>query len=203
MLTCNEISSLVIDTLRKQADGQNIAVLSLYCDYQARKVQSTVNIIGGLLGQVTLALGATAIPGEIKKSFEEARKGGGQGLRLPEMLKLFVKVISSIGRVYICVDAVDELLENDRSEFLRALPQIIREAPNTRLFLTGRPYIRGELDKHLKKGVRVIHIVADQGDITRYLSQKMDGDDDRDPGLMTESLKNEITKTILEKASGM
>jgi len=200
MLTCNEISSLVIDTLREQASGQNIAVLYLYCDYQARKDQSAVNMIGGLLRQVTL--GANTIPGEIKNSFEEARKRGGQGLRLPDTLKLFVQVISSIERVYICVDAVDELLAHDRSEFLRALRQIIQDAPNTRLFLTGRPYIRGELKKHLTKGAYVIHIVADQRDITRYISQKMDEDDDRDPELMTENLKNEITKTILEKASG-
>ena len=54
MLTCNEISSLVIDTLREQASGQNISVLSLYCDHQARKDQSAVNMIGGLLRQVTL-----------------------------------------------------------------------------------------------------------------------------------------------------
>jgi len=97
---------------------------------------------------------------------------------------------------------VDELLAHNRSEFLRALRQIIQDAPNTRLFLTGRSYIRGELKKHLTKGAYVIHIVADQGDITRYLSQKMDEDDDRDPELMTENMKNEIRKTILEKASG-
>ena len=188
MLTSNEISSIVIDTLREQAREQNIAVLSLYCDYRARMDQSAVNMIGGLLRQLTL--GSTRIPGEIQNAFEESKNGGGQGLRLSEMLKLFVKVINPIERVYICVDAVDELPPRDRLEFLRALRQIIQEAPNTRLFLTGRPYIREELDKHLTKGAHIIHIVADQGDIARYLSQTMGEDDYRDSGLMTESLKH-------------
>ncbi|CUS14176.1 unnamed protein product, partial [Tuber aestivum] len=156
------ISSLVIDTLREKARGQNIAVLPLYCDYQARKDQLAVNLIGGLLKQV--ALGATRIPGEIQSAFEESQQEGGQSLRLPDMVKLFVKVIRPIERVYICVDAVDELLPGDRSGFLRALQKIIQDAPNTRLFITGRPYIRGELDKHLAKGAHVIHIVADRGD---------------------------------------
>ena len=191
----------MIDTLREQTDGRNTAVLSLYYDYQTLKDQSVVNKIGGLLKQVTLR--ATKIPGEIKDSFEESRMRGGQGLRLPEMLKLFVKVISSIKRAYICIDAVDELLAYGRSEFLRALRQIVQEAPNTRLFLTGRTYIRGELEQNLTKWVPSIHIVADPGDIARYLSQKMDEDGDRDPGLMTENLKNDIAKNILEKASGM
>jgi len=201
MLTSNKISSLVVDTLREQTRGQNIVVLSLYCDYQAQRDQSVVNMIGGLLRQVVL--GAPSVPGEIKSAFDESKRGGGQGLRLQEILKLFVKTINSIGLVYICVDAVDEVWRQHRSEFLRALRQVIQDAPNVRLFITGRPYIRGELDKHLTKGAYIIHIAADQGDIRRYLSQKIDDDDDQDPGLMTEDLKNDIMKTILEKASDM
>jgi len=158
-------------------------------------------MIGSLLGQV--ALRAARIPEEIQSAFEDAKKGAGQGLRLPDMLKLLIKVIGSMKRVYICLDAVDELLPRDWPGFLRTLRQIIHDSPNTRLFLTGRSYIRGELDKHLTKGAHVIHIVADQGDIAKFLSQKMDEDDDRNPGLMTEGLKNDIKETILQKGSGM
>ena len=201
MLTSNKISSLVIDNLREQTHGQNIAALALYCDYQAQKDQSAVNMIGCLLRQV--ALGKPRIPDEIRSAFDESRPGGGQGLRLADMVKLFVKTISSIELVYLCIDAVDEVLQQHRSEFLRALRQIIQDAPNVRLFLTGRPYIRGELDKHLTKGAYIIHILADQEDITRYLSEKIDHDHDQDPDLMTEDLRGDIMKTMLEKASEM
>jgi len=201
MLTRNYFSSLVIDTLCEQAYGHNIAVLSLYCDYQALKDQSAVNMIGGLLRQV--ALGPAGIVGEIQNAFDRSRQGGGKGLRLPEMLGLFVKTISSLERVYICTDAIDELVPQHRSEFLRALRQITQEAPNTRLFLTGRPRVRGELDKHLTKGAYIIQIVPDQGDIAKYLSKVMDDDGGRDPDLMTENLKDDIMKTMLEKASEM
>jgi len=201
MLTRNYISSLVIDTLCKQARGQNIAVLSLYCDYQAQKDQSAVNMIGGLLCQVVL--GAAGIAGEIKNAFDSSRQGGGKGLRLQEMLELLVKTIGSLKRVYICIDALDELVPEHRSEFLRALRHITQEAPNTRLFLTGRPHIRGELDNHLTKGACTIHIVPDQGDIARYLYRRMDDARARDPDLMTENLKNDIMRIMLKKASGM
>ena len=160
-----------------------------------------MNMIGSLLKQI--ALGAVGMVGEIKNAFEKSRQGGGKGLRLPEMVGLFAKTIGSLERVYICVDAMDELVPHYRSEFLRALRQIIQEAPNTRLFLTGRPHIRAELDKHLTKGAYTIHIVPDRGDIARYISQKMDVDDDQDPDLMTENLKNDIMETMLEKASEM
>ena len=199
MLTRDLISSLVIDTLLKQTRGQNVAVLSLYCDYQAQKNQSAVNMIGGLLRQVTL--GAPRVPSEIKSAFEESKRGGCQGLRLPDMVKLFVMAIRSIDLVYLCVDAVDEVLPQHRPDFFRALRQIIRDAANVRLFLTGRPYIGGEVDKHFMKGACIIQIVADQRDITQYLSQRMD--DDQDPDLMTENLRNEIVETMLENTSEM
>ena len=160
-----------------------------------------MNMIGSLLRHI--ALGTVGNVGEIQKSFEKSRQGGGNGLRLPEMLELFVKTMGSLERVYICVDAIDELLPQHRSEFLRALQHIIKEAPNARLFLTGRPHIRGELEKCLTRGAYTIHIVPDQGDITRYISRKMDDDDSRDPDLMTESLRNDIMKIMLEKASDM
>ena len=156
-------------------------------------------MIGSLLRQIVL--GAVGIPGEIRNAFDKSRQGGGKGLRLVEMRELFVKAINSYERVYICVDAMDELLPQHRPEFLRALQQIIQEAPNTRLFLTGRPHIRGELDKHLTREVHTIQIVPDQEDIAQYLSRKIDDDDD--PDLMTENLKNDIMKTMLERASEM
>ena len=201
MLTNNKISALVVDTLRKQTRGQNVAVLSLYCDYQAQKDQSVVNMIGALLRQV--ALRVPMIPREIKSAFDESKQEGGERLRLPDMVKLFVKAIDSLELVYMCVDAVDEVLRECRPDFLRALRQIIRDTPNVRLFLTGRPYIRGELDNYLTKGVNVIQIVADPGDVTEYLSQRIDDDNHQDPHLMTEELKNDIMRTMLEKASEM
>ena len=201
MLMSGEISSLVIDSLRKQTRGANMVVLSIYCDYQTQKDQSTVNIIGSLLSQV--ALGASQIPSEIQRSFELGR-GGRHTLQLSDMLELLVKTVSSIERVYICFDAMDELFPQNRSELLRTLQQIIRDAPNIRLFLTGRPYIRGELDKYLTKEAYIIPIVADQSDIARYVSREIE--DDEDDGyldLMPDDLKHDILKTMQEKASEM
>jgi len=201
MLMSGEISSLVIDSLREQTCGENITVLSFYCDYQTQKDQSAVNIIGSLLSQI--ALGARKIPSEIQRAFELKQRGL-QALRLPDMLKLFFETVSSVERVYICFDALDELLPENRSELLRALRQIVRDAQNIRLFLTGRPHIRGELDKYLTKGAYTVHIVANQGDIERYVSRRMeDDDDDGDPDLMPDDLKNDILETMLEKASEM
>jgi len=199
MLIRNKISSLVIDTLYEQARRAGVVVLFFYCDNRAHESQSAVNIIGSLLRQ--FALGALGIPEGIHSAFEESRQGGGKGLKLLDMVELFVKTISSIERAYICIDAADELLPQDRSEFLNALGQIIREVPNTRLFLTGRPHIRGEIEKRLTDGTYSINVVVDQGDIARHLSRKMDDDNARDEDVMTEDLKSDIMGGMSETSS--
>ena len=201
MLTGNKISSLVIDTLRKRIGEQNIAVIFLYCDYQAQKDQSAVNMIGSLVRQA--ALREPTIPSEIKDAFDKSKREGGDGLQLPDMVKLFVKVAGHTEVVYLCVDGVDEVLPQHRFEFLRALREILQDAPNVQLFITGRPYIRAELDKHFTKKACAIHILADRGDMTRYLTRKINDNYDQDPGLMTEDLKNNIMTTMVEQASEM
>ena len=199
ILTSGKISSLIIETLRNRAGGQNIAVLGLYCDYQVQGEQSAVDMIGGLLRQVVW--GGEEIRDEIRSAFNESKRRGGQRLHMRDLLRLFIKVVSSIDRVYICVDAVDELLPKNRAEFLRELWRIIQDAPNTRLFLTARLCVQAELLKHLGGVPYVMKIVADQGDIARYLRYMIDNDGDLD--LMNENLKDDIIRTMSKKASEM
>ena len=144
-----------------------------------------MNMIGALLKQVVA--GQADIVGEIKYYFNESKKLGGQGLRLADMVNLFVKASRSFERVFICIDAVDELLAKDRPDFIRALRQIIDGAPNIRLLLTSRLHVRVELNKHLSDRAYIIQVEADQGDITRYVQLKID--DDPHPGAMSEHLK--------------
>jgi len=97
MLTSNKISSLVINTLRKQNRGQNICVIFLYCDYQPEKGQSAVNMVGSLVRKA--ALRAPLIPSEIKSAFGESKQEGGDGLQLPDV----AKGVSSEVLVFLCL----------------------------------------------------------------------------------------------------
>jgi len=156
-------------------------------------------MIGALLKQAVA--GQAQTPSEIKYHFKESRKLGGQGLHLADMVNLLIKASRSFDRVFICIDAVDELLAKDRPHFIRALRHIIDGAPNIRLLLTSRPHVRVELNKHLACRAYIIQVEADQGDITRYVQLKID--DDPCPGLMSEDLRKGIMKTMLKKTSGM
>jgi len=62
---------------------------------------------------------------------------GGRGLQFSGILKMF-QAIAVTGRIFICVDALDECVPENRMVVLESLGQILQGSPNTRIFMTGR-----------------------------------------------------------------
>ena len=138
-------SSLVIDTLLKQADGDSVAVAYVYCDFSAGNMQSTSTVLGSVLRQVVGALAET--PEWVQQAFERAkRQADGCGLLLLEILDTLTKSLEGFEQSFICIDALDEFPIKHRAQLWDSLQRVVRECPSTRLFLTGRPQIRTEVE---------------------------------------------------------
>jgi len=190
----SDTSSLVVDKLCDAARERNIAVSCFYVDFAAREEQSPTNILGSLLKQIVDGL--ERIPDEISRMFQEHKKViGGRGLRVPEIVKLLQNV-TSLRPTFICVDAMDECVEKHRHEVLASLQQIIGESPNTRIFLTGRRHIRGEVDRHLGGRTRVLSIKPNPDDIVGYVRMRLTKDTSLER--MDGGLEDEIIKGITE-----
>jgi len=190
----SDTSSLVVDKLCDTARERNIAVSCFYVDFAAREEQSPTNILGSLLKQIVDGL--ERIPDEISRMFKE-HKGviGGRGLRVPEIVKLLQNV-TSLRPTFICVDAMDECVEKHRPEVLDSLQQIINKSPNTRIFLTGRWHIRGEVDRHLSGRAIVLSIKPNGDDIVGYVRMRLSKDTSLER--MDGGLEDEIIKGITE-----
>ena len=135
----------------------------------------------------------------IREAFRKAkREFGGRGLLLPDMVEILKKSITSLPRLFICIDAVDECTPKHRRDILDAMQEIVRVSPNTRVFLTGRPHINDEIVKHFAQAVR-IPLSPRKGDIESYLEMRLDGDPD--PNTMDDELRTDIMKIIPEKIS--
>ena len=133
----------MIDSLCDQAGGKGVAVVGFYCDFLAQQEQSATSMLGAILKQLVLR----GIPEHIREAFQKAKKEfGGRSLRIPDLVEI-LKTITSLLRVYICIDALDESTPKHRRELLESLRGIIRVSPNTRVFLTGRPHIDDEITK--------------------------------------------------------
>ena len=191
-------SSLVIDRLCDQARGKNAAVVGLYCDFLSQQEQSTINVLGAILKQLA---NRGDIPEHIQEAFQKAKEEfGGRGLRLPDMVQILKKTIASLQRIFVCIDALDELALKHRRELLESLREIAQGSPNVRIFLTGRPHIHDEIVECFSKAVK-IPISPTQDDIKSYLMMRLKGD--TTPKAMDDELWADIMRVIPEKISEM
>jgi len=176
-----------------------MAVTCFYFDYAARKDQSATSMLGSLLKQ--MVSGIERIPEEISRAFEERRKAiGGSGPQLVDIVRM-LQLTTSSRPTFIVIDALDECAEVQRVKIFDSLTQILEKSPGTRVFVTGRPHIRDEIERRLSGRVRSVSIVPRKDDIVAYIRARLD--EDPNPEAMSGILATEILQQIPEKLSGM
>ena len=192
LLTPRGGSSVVVDYLCNQAIEKDLAVACFYYDFASREAQFPTNMLGSLVKQLLSGLGA--IPVEIAQIFRGQRKViGGRKLQVPDIVKM-VATVASLQPTFICVDALDECVPKHRVEVLDALGQILQRSPSTRMFMTGRPHIRREVERGLGGRVTSISIKPRDCDIVTYLRTRLRKD--LTPEVMNSGLEDDIIKGI-------
>jgi len=200
-LTSYNFSSLVIDTLCDGAGvaGGDIALACFYFDSMAQGEQSAASVLGALLKQIVG--GFRQIPKEITDAFQRHKRFiGGRKLQLPEIVKM-LGIFSSRHPTFFCLDGVDECAAPDRAKILLSLRDIIKMSPTTRVFLTGRPHVGGEVGKYLAGTVTLVPVNPREDEVTQYIHTKLAEDTSSDE--MDERLESEIVKKLLETFSEM
>jgi len=184
VLTSRDVSSLVIDRLCDQARGQNVAVACFYFGFAARREQSSTSMLGAILKQVFGGL--EEVPREISQTYEDQKKViGGRGPQLSDIAKM-LQTTSSERLTFICIDAMDECVPEHRIKILDSLDQILQKSPGTRIFMTGRPHVQGEIQNRLSGQVASIPITPRKGDVIGYLRTRLK--EDTNPDAMDSSL---------------
>jgi len=199
VLTSLDTSSLVVDRLSDRARGQNVAITCFYFDFAARKEQTATSILGSLLKQIVS--GMEKVPEEISRAFRDQKMAvGGCGPRLADIVKM-LQAITSSQPTFICIDALDECVGVQRFKVLDSLKQILEKSPGTRIFMTGRPHIRSEIEKRLAGRAISLSVCPSKDDITTYLHARLG--EDETPDAMDESLEADILEKIPKNMSEM
>jgi len=188
----------VIDTLRDEAGKEGIAVAGFYCDFHSQQQQTITNTLGAILKQL---VGGGDTPEYLREAFEQGGGGyGGRGPQLAMLMGLLRITIASLPQVFICIDALDECLPKRLLELLESLRDVVRESPNTRIFLTGRPHVGEAVRRYFTQAV-VIPIRPNPDDIRNYLEMMLERD--QEPEAMNSNLRADIVRMIPEKISDM
>ena len=190
----------MIDTLCDGIGDDNVAVAYVYCDFSTPNAQSTSTVLGSLLRQVVGAL--AQIPDNVQTAFERSkRQVDGCGLRLREIMEMLIKSLSSLKWGFICIDALDEFPPKCRPQLWEFLQHVVRQCSNIRLFVTGRPHIRDEIEKYFPGAAGMLPISPSKDDIGLYLRMRLERDPEFDG--MDDDLRADIVRVIPESIAGM
>lgn len=153
-----------------------------------------MNILGVIVKQLLAHL--SEIPLGILEIYE-ARVKQENALSLPDAEKFLDITCEQFSRVYICLDALDEL--QDQRSLLMTLQA---RSSSIQLYITGRPHVRVTVEMHIKEK-REIPIVAHDHDIRQFIDYEIGGPNDIEPDAMDEKLRVDIQDKIIESAKGV
>jgi len=199
VLTSRDDSSLVVDWLCGWTKGQHTAVACFYFDFAARKEQTTTCMLGSLIKQMIDR--TEGVPEEVWQALRQQKDAvGGRRPPLDDIVTLLQHITSS-QRTFMIIDALDECTTEQRYQLFDSLREILEKSPDARIFMTGRPHVRAEIETRLAGQVTSVSISPIRGDIVRFLRTRLSRDET--PDAMNESLEAEILEKIPGSVSEM
>jgi len=199
VLTGCDDSSLVVDRLRDQARGKNTAVASFYFDFAIQKELTATAMLGSMLEQIIN--GMETLPEDISRGLKELLSTiYVDEPQLVDIMKILQLITFSLP-TFMCIDGLAECVGVQRVRIVDLLKQILEKSPGTRIFVTGRPEIRAEIEERLAGRVISVSVCPNKDDIITYLRARLA--EDETPDAMDEGLVAEILERIPENISGM
>jgi len=199
VLTCCDDSSLVVDRLCDRIRGQRTAVTCFYFDFAARKEQTATSMLGSLLKQVIS--GMERVPEDISRALQEQKRAvSGRKPQLADIVKM-LQLITSSQPAFMVIDALDECTAVQRFRLFDSLKEILEKSLGVRVFVTGRPHIRAEIERRLAGRVISVSVGPTRDDIIRFLRIRLS--EDETPDAMDETLEADILEKIPGNISEM
>ena len=192
-------SSVVIDDIYSQLiNYPDTGIAFLYADYKDQSNQTLVHILGSFLRQF-LNTAKEPILDEVIQKLHDIRDKG-KKVETEDILALLKLQLHHLKRMFICIDAIDELDPKVLQQLFNALKGLVSN--NTRLFFTGRSHVESEVQKYFQVVEKnKVTISASQQDIQEFVGKQII--DDLNPDAMDEVLAKDIVDAIIQKSQGM
>ncbi|EXJ70464.1 uncharacterized protein A1O5_06533 [Cladophialophora psammophila CBS 110553] len=191
------LASIVIDSLERYFEYENVAIAYIYCSYEDQDNQTATNLLASLLQQLVRKAS------NVSENIISVYKSHAPRQTRPS-LDIFSTLLRSearrLSKVFVVIDALDECSKNNGTR--RSLVEEIRKLqPSIQLLTTWRHDAAIERES---KSVTHIEVRASDQDIRRYIENRIKRADrlvlhaKNDP-----SLQDTIVHTISEKGKGM
>ncbi|KAK1479142.1 ankyrin repeat protein [Colletotrichum tamarilloi] len=185
------LSSIVIEHLKRRFEGNStVGVSFMFCNFRRHDEQTPRNLLASILKQLYCTT-----PEECEE-VENTYRHGMSSASKQDIMRCLQAVVPRFSRVYVVIDALDELDEN-RNMFLEAIWSL-QETSYVNIFATSRHI--PEIERYFD-GSPCIEIRASDGDVMKFL----DGQMSKLPLAVrkNEGLQDQIKDAIIQAVQGI
>lgn len=197
-----KLVSRVID--RIQDDHPQTALGYFYCNRNEESRRESARILQSYVQQLSVSPQQGAVHQSLIDLYKKNQRKGGSSatLSLEESEDLLLTLMKAHSKTVLILDGLDESHQEDRAEFIEILHRLISQSPNLKIFVSSRCDDNIKRQLELKPNIG-IEATNNRDDIRRFISESLKIVDARRRNPISEALKKEIIKTLLEKSEGM
>lgn len=185
--------------------SRDICVAMFYFDYTISTEQTIVSVLRSLLNQIMRAISSDHIIQPLTEAYAKRTS-----LDLGEVCHFLSQAINKFRRVYICIDALDEMDPTYRPEIIQILGNLLTTSDGLiRLFITSRPQGLDKIKTNISQDQSIVPIniilAANPDDLRMYIHHQLELDQsETSTGIsMPEDLEQEIVERIIGNFGGM
>ncbi|KAE8325477.1 hypothetical protein BDV39DRAFT_206818 [Aspergillus sergii] len=196
-----KLVSRVIDEFL-QVQGQKLVYF--YCNRNEGLRRKPKEILRSFVKQLSIADDQTVIHDNLLQIYMDKRQRGfpSTDLSLEESEALLAQLISTYPKTILVLDALDESEESSRQSLISYFSRLVEQIQNLKIFITSRR--DGDIACQLESKANVgINATDSQDDIAKFVSQKIDEDEQNRATPISVELKYDIVRIILDKSQGM
>jgi hypothetical protein len=198
----------LIDALVCKQNSRDSIVLYYYCDYTDQKSLENIQLFGSLVQQL---LRQSKIADGVGDMVSRAYRDGKRTPELPEVLQILHSALHSYREVFAVIDGIDECTKDSgRKEILAAIQSLVDATscpdsahPDLRVFVTSRADVDIEASLKVYGNLKLTAGLM-KPDIDTYIARSVQAlIASGDLAVGDENLQEEITNTLIKRASGM
>jgi hypothetical protein len=187
---------MVIDRLKSSISSPESPIAFFYFDYRDQDHQTPTSLLLSILRQIVATVLET--PKCVVDTYERGHTAS-DSLPLRELETMIFDVASSIRRLFVIIDALDECDESRHRRTVLQLLYRMKQVPNISLFVTSRQYpqdIKAAFHTHPQ-----IAIHAHESDLRRYMHQQLERSNIDD--IINREFASKLVETLINRAQGM
>lgn len=187
---------MVIDELKRSISSPESPTAFFYFDYWDKDNQTPTRLLSSILRQIVATIPDT--PKCVIDAYSKAQ-GVSESLQVHELENMISEIASTVRRVYIIIDALDECDELRHRKTVLQFLYRITQIPNIRLLVTSRQYTH-DIEEAFHTHPQII-IHAHESDLRRYMLHQLDCTDISH--IVEGDFVSKVVETLINRAQGM